>query len=794
MADIYNYSIPSQKRVEDLPFELKFNFKPYIDYIRAFIAQGRYQPSQVYLNTLEKIEKERILTSPFSDQAVIAENIEDIKLLMSPVFPDMLTHNEIKAIIIPFSNYLFNPSERLKGIFDSAGDADNVVFEVEDNTDPYINTGILILNWLYKANIDFGGLYYFVVKEKETGIEKHYRSLINADFTTLKRKPGTPELTPSDIEELKENINNKELWMEKLPPGSYEFEGISIVTMLDVSRERYESHLKNLLLKSDVLDNPEQNEQLKNLFRTYFKISDLEIGLVAYDNAADRTKPMGFGLWQSILLSDDKEACSIQQLGEDIVHQLKVKKNELIVNVNEMIDENCEASRKLILNKVGSYAIYPLSHDGELIALIEMSSAEKHQFDLFTSKKFENIKDLFTSAIKRYLDEYDVKLEAIIKEKCTAIHPTVEWKFKQEAELFYRNKLTGQHEEIKDLEFHNVHPLYGQTDIKDSSLKRNAAIKNDLMDQLRSLKKIFVNAFESSGLPYYGQLLFKIETIMNELGLGLGVGDEVSILDFIKKEVEPNLEHVESMDASNKTIIKKYFNSFKGDSNTVNKRREEYEKSVANITKTITEMMAKRQDRAQKMFPHYYEKYKTDGVEHNIYIGESLVKGQKYFPLYLKNLRLWQLMSMIEIENKLYEEKESLKVKLEVCSLILVHSNPITIRFRMDEKKFDVEGAYNIRYEIIKKRIDKSLIQKTKERLTQPGKVAIVFAHSNEEREYKTYLKYLESIGYIKQGIEVLDLAPVQGINGLRALRVSINYRNDMDLESSMRMLEATMN
>ncbi len=48
--------------------------------------------------------------------------------------------------------------------------------------------------------------------------------------------------------------------------------------------------------------------------------------------------------------------------------------------------------------------------------------------------------------------------------------------------------------------------------------------------------------------------------------------------------------------------------------------------------------------RAQKMFPHYFEKYKTDGVDYKIYVGASLQGGRNFDPLYLRNLRLWQLV------------------------------------------------------------------------------------------------------------------------------------------------------
>ena len=181
------------------------------------------------------------------------------------------------------------------------------------------------------------------------------------------------------------------------------------------------------------------------------------------------------------------------------------------------------------------------------------------------------------------------------------------------------------------------------------------------------------------------------------------------------------------------------------------------------------------------MFPHYFERYKTDGVDYNMYIGQSLVKNDKYNELYLFNLRLWQLQMMCEMENVANNLKSTLKHPLEIASLILVHSTSLAIRFRMDEKRFDVDGAYNIRYEIIKKRIDKALIKNTNERLTQPRKIAIVYNQNQEAVEYKKYIKHLQAMNYLKDTIEELDIEDLQGTTGLKALRVEINYLEKED-------------
>jgi hypothetical protein len=134
------------------------------------------------------------------------------------------------------------------------------------------------------------------------------------------------------------------------------------------------------------------------------------------------------------------------------------------------------------------------------------------------------------------------------------------------------------------------------------------------------------------------------------------------------------------------------------------------------------------------------------------------------------------MAEVARITNKLLP---SLKVPLKTTQLILIHSQPISISFRKDERRFDVEGAYNIRYEIMKKRLDKVHIQGTDERLTQPGKIAMVYSNPKEAQEYQEYIIYLQSTNLLKPGLEFLELEELQGVRGLKALRVDINLDED---------------
>ena len=126
------------------------------------------------------------------------------------------------------------------------------------------------------------------------------------------------------------------------------------------------------------------------------------------------------------------------------------------------------------------------------------------------------------------------------------------------------------------------------------------------------------------------------------------------------------------------------------------------------VSDTVSAYLDAEEELAQSMFPHYFERQRTDGVDHTIYIGRSLVEDGRFDELYLRNLRLWQLMVTCGIARRTEAVLPRLTVPLATTHLVLAHHTPLSIQFRFDERRFDVDGAYNVRYEVIKKRIDKA--------------------------------------------------------------------------------------
>ena len=65
---------------------------------------------------------------------------------------------------------------------------------------------------------------------------------------------------------------------------------------------------------------------------------------------------------------------------------------------------------------------------------------------------------------------------------------------------------------------------------------------------------------------------------------------------------------------------------------------------------------------------------------------------------------------------------------------------------------------------------------KSDERLTQPGKIAIVYTSTKEADEYIKYISALQSKNILLNDSEYFELEELQGVAGLKAIRVGVNY------------------
>ncbi len=741
------------------------------------------QRAQYVLNAQKQYPE---LRDGFDDLSILDERKDVINTILSDTFSSVLTHNEIKAASIPFANVVFNSSARLQKILQDAGEG----FELQIRNMPenlhYILQCTVILNFHYGFRVDFKRPLFYDIPDAN-GVMRHYRILYNADFMEIAPTKKAKKLKQADFDELLENFDDLDLWKEKIPPNSFISRGFVISNMFDVTAEHSISEIKSTLIGGNKRTSDSFMDNFQETFRSLFSLNNINVGFAGYDPSTNRfLKIHGKGIESYILKGKAMESCDAMLCDYSYGKLMDESDFVAISNVEKYFQKSGGGQPYKNLHEQGikSAILAPIADDGNLLGVLELVSDKVNELNSINANKLVDVMPFIVSAVLRSIEEEQNLIDAIIQHECTTVHSSVYWKFQEEAKRFMTEELEGNQPAFEEIVFKDVYPLYGQIDIKDSSKERNTAIQRDLMIQLSEIQGILEKAFQKMKLPIYEELIFRICNNLDEVKEALYTNTEQAVFDFINEEINPVLKHLKK-NKELKGLIESYESTIDSNTESYYDHRRNYDNSVMETNMQLATLLDKKQQEAQLMFPHYFERYKTDGVEHNMYIGSSIANDRDFDPLYLNNLRLWQLQVMVEMENKYYSLKPKLPVKLDVASLILVYSTSLSIRFRMDEKKFDVDGTYNARYEIIKKRIDKSYIKGTNERLTQKGKLAIVYSQKKDEKEYLRYVKFLKAKGYFTNNIEIVELEGLQGVTGLKAIRAEILYKKDAKSEKT---------
>ncbi|MEO0734427.1 MAG: GAF domain-containing protein, partial [Bacteroidota bacterium] len=408
---------------------------------------------------------------------------------------------------------------------------------------------------------------------------------------------------------------------------------------------------------------------------------------------------------------------------------------------------------------------------------VELASKEAYRFNRQILHTLGDIISLFNMGANRWIQSLNNRINFFIQEQFTYIHPSVEWKFREVSQNYLFAELeANQPVSLAPIDFKDVYPLYGQADIVGSSKIRNASIREDMLDNLRRVQEVLVAFRRQLAFQLLDLYWAKTESFIQRLEKGGFVSsDESQIVELLTRDIHPLLasllqRHPDLPEA----VFASYRDYLDPKLNIVYRKRKQYEDSVLALNELIGTYIDAEVAKKQEVLPHFFEKYVTDGVEYNIYLGQSILAKGEFTDFFLRDFRLWQLILMCEVTRLVEGNKSAFPVPLTTAQLIFVYNNALSICFNMDEKQFDVDGAYNVRYEILKKRIDKAVIKGTNERLTQEGKVAIVWLQEKDRVEYMEYLQHLLQKGYITEEIEELELDRLQGADGLKALRVTV--------------------
>ena len=746
----------------------------------------------IYQQLLDKVKLFPELLQPIEDLSILEKHQLLLEEMMTTIFPATISDEEdLFAVSVPFQFTTIYASKIFNASFMKEGSLEIQVpdIQTEQNLgdEKALSAYQLVLARLYNIKVEGVARSVHPYKCPITGLDKYMELELDVRFIDIKVNGELPALPEQCCRE-GVNINNPEnvkLVAELVPLDQFIFEGFVIVRVREVTDREVINMVKNSLLAMENFDDIKLFTNLQKQVQDLIGVPGVSIAIKPFFQVNDHLVVTSPYTSNEAFLKELPSPAKHQQLYDQMSQVFGSEKKPLVMS--EISDEIVKAYdffepfRKKGLNSV---IAYPLFDDQRLIGMLGIMSEKKGVLSSEHVAKVEPAIPLFELAIRKGQELLDNQVDKVIKDKFTAVQPAVEWRFTEAALTYLTKKEKGKETVIEPIVFNNVFPLYGAIDIRNSSIERNQAIQQDLLQQLHMVDEIVRQAQKLADFPLLDEIRYKLDKYSDSVAAALFSDEETNIQSFLRNDIIQLFRHLQSIVPSLDEEIKKYFEEINSPVQMVYSHRKDYEASITRINEEIACFIDNEQKAAQAIFPHYFERFVTDGVDFNIYIGQSITPNKTFDSFYLKNLKIWQLSTLSKAAQLTSKLEKSLSLSLQTTQLILAHSHPISISFRTAERKFDVDGAYNIRYEIIKKRIDKVRIKNSMERLTQPGMIAIVYSQAQEGQEYMEYVDYLRNKKILKGPVQQFELEELQGVSGLKGLRVEVNLE---EIEGSVK-------
>jgi hypothetical protein len=776
-------------------FNSYLSFQPLVSALKKNIAEGNPGMKKLYGNVVEEFESHPELMNTITDLSIIVPYSELIEELLSAVFPPT-TANYMYGVGIPFKHEAVYASPRFKSMLKPGTSEINVpegiVGSNLNQEKMQFAYGLILKKYLGVSSPESSRSIHPLLNE-ETGMIRYLELRIDARFIDVNPIDEMPALPESILNKHTNNIMTMAELMEHIPLEKFVFEGISVIRVNDVTEQEVITQIKNRLLDTNAFADATVYTELENHIQSLIGLKDLTIGVTPFFKINSHYVYSDLHNNNSILFKNFHTTTDKDEISDYCKLLFRDSNQPLLF---EILDDrslnDVQCLQYYFMEGARSLIICPLKNKSGIIGMLEVMSKIPGQLRPGHISKIEPAIPLFTLGFEKTLEELNNEVDRIIKKKFTAVQPAVEWKFTEAALNYIVKKHEKEHAIIERIAFADIYPLYGAIDIRNSSTERSHSIQMDIIEQLELALRVVKKAQEEMPFPLLQEIEFKIEKYITAASDVLQSEEELSINDFMQGQVISVFKHLHNTEPSVKNEIEVYFAALDPQLGMLYHHRKEYEQSISRINDTLARFIDKEQAAAQKVYPHYFERYITDGLEFNIHMGQSITPRKKFDEIYLRNMKMWQLTVLAKAAKMTHSLESELSHPLRTTQLILAHSQPLSISFRTEERKFDVDGAYNTRYEIVKKRIDKVRIKETNERLTQPGKIAIVYSQGKDAAEYSEYIEFLQNKKLIKPGIEKHDLEELQGVIGLKALRVDVNFDEALKPEKKVELSSTT--
>lgn len=764
----------------DIGVDIQFSFRPFIDYVIRKTETEKTEKVVFYQYILKKFKAYPELWQPVETDK-LHQYVPVFDMIYSALSPLLTSEtDQLWAISKPVCPcFYFGTSSFYQELMDS-----HTKQLKSDLQLPSLNqmkrsmlTSFynLVLERYYNFNFTVSDYTVRSILDAETKLLKYYRLNVDSRFLEISFDGELPELK---LQNIKKHLwtagNSLEILESLLPPQKFKINGFSVVNLVDVTGEYALDTIKNIIIKHHKCQTGSHHQDVEMALKTLVGSADVEFGLIPFlqlNGKLVMNHKTGFeSIVAKLVKSDARKAALYEQRLNSYIQNPR----RVIFPVITEKDQRAYPLLKLLVEQgITSFAVFPLYFNDKVVGGLEVHTRDPELFKNYILSKLESAFPILSQLLQNLVMDFNHDIIDVITDKFTALQPAVEWRFYEAAYNYLCTGDEGKQKTIENIFFKNLQPFYGAIDIKDSSVKRNLALRADLNKNLLLLQELLGAIRQTCNQRLKKGALSTLPE--GDAGDIYKMTDRevLRIEDFLTRQLPAELMDIAQTQPELEGVIQDYLQKT-SDRTQLYVHSLHYEESMQKINHVVNSYLERFNAAVQEIYPCYFEKFRTDGVEYDFYVGRSIAPEIPVPNNLVRTLRFKQLQVMAEIARATAALLPDLPVHMQTTQLIFVYEKLIDISFRLDEQRFDVEGSYNIRYQMVKKRVDKATKIDSKERLTQPGKITIIYFNSWEAAEYKGYIQKLQEQQLLQDDIEYIDVEELQGVQGLKAIRVSV--------------------
>src|SRR5262245_56195167 len=407
-----------------LPFRTELSLAPLIRFWTQLSAYSELGRGPLPGIVRERIKQAPELSEVINDVSVIAKHQQLVDLMMSAMFPPGFWEQEYGAALFPFelrAFYATNIFRRTLRNDDCTPRGRVNVNEQRLGAAKLLLAYELILERTYGIDLGVEIPLVFTSQDPATTLERHFRLDFDWRFVDVKLDGPAPKLTEAMRRHLQSGNVELDQLRNLVPPETVTLHGFMTLKAVDVTDQDGLSSLKRDLIDKKSIVPRARFESLQVKLRTLFRRPGLRLGLAAVEG--DRVLVLNDATSHDHAL--DLAHHKTSEFTGSLYERAVIQNQPVILHDLAAWPDRTRWEEELIAAGAHTFVCAPLQYQDKVIGTFELISPRPGDLNRTHLPKLEEVLPLFSMAVQRSVEELDARIQAMIKEKCTAIHPVV---------------------------------------------------------------------------------------------------------------------------------------------------------------------------------------------------------------------------------------------------------------------------------------------------------------------------------------------------------------------------------